>query len=73
LYAVGPKPVERGKEPHSFWAKAASTPWIFKARLKRSSNRWSKSHSATAHFELGWLYDEKNSEPPRRFFIISSI
>ena len=39
-------------------------PWIIRAPSKPLSNRSRPNpHSAAAHFELGWLYDEKAANP----------
>ncbi|MGO9587212.1 MAG: tetratricopeptide repeat protein [Limisphaerales bacterium] len=52
------------KEPHFVLGKSRVNAMDFQGAIEAfEQSLEANPHSATAHFELGWLYDEKTSEP----------
>ena len=52
------------KEPHYILGKSRVNAMDFQGAIEAfEQSLEANPHSATAHFELGWLYDEKTSEP----------
>ena len=57
------------KEPHFILGKSRVNAMDFQGAIEAfEQSLEANPHSATAHFELGWLYDEKASDPAAAIF-----
>jgi LysM repeat protein len=57
------------KEPHFVLGKSRVNAMDFQGAIEAfEQSLEANPHSATAHFELGWLYDEKTSDPAAAVF-----
>jgi len=57
------------KEPHFVLGKSRVNAMDFQGAIEAfEQSLEANPHSATAHFELGWLYDEKTSDPAAAIF-----
>jgi LysM repeat protein len=57
------------KEPHFVQAKGRVNAMDFQGAIEAfEQSLEANPHSAAAHFELGWLYDEKSSDPAAAIF-----
>jgi LysM repeat protein len=57
------------KEPHFVLGKSRVNAMDFQGAIEAfEQSLEANPHSATAHFELGWLYDEKTAEPAAAIF-----
>jgi LysM repeat protein len=57
------------KEPHFVLGKSRVNAMDFEGAIKAfEESLEANPHSAAAHFELGWLYDEKTSDPAAAIF-----
>ncbi len=60
----GQSPVSEEKEPHFVLGKSRVNAMDFRGAIEAFEQCLEANpHSAAAHFELGWLYDEKESDP----------
>jgi len=60
----GRSPLSEEKEPHFVLGKSRVNAMDFQGAIEAfEQSLEANPHSATAHFELGWLYDEKTSDP----------
>ncbi len=60
----GQSPIEDEKEPHFIEGKRAVNSFDFKGAIEEFERAVEANpHNASAHFELGWLYEEKEPDP----------
>ncbi len=60
----GQSPIDDEKEPHFIEGKRAVNSFDFKGAIEEFEKAVEANpHNASAHFELGWLYEEKEPDP----------
>jgi len=65
----GRSPLSEEKEPHFVQAKGRVNAMDYQGAIEAfEQSLEANPHSAAAHFELGWLYDEKASDPAAAIF-----
>ena len=65
----GRSPLSEEKEPHFVQGKGRVNAMDFQGAIEAfEQSLEANPHSAAAHFELGWLYDEKASDPAAAIF-----
>jgi LysM repeat protein len=65
----GQSQLSEEKEPHFVLGKSRVNAMDFQGAIEAfEQSLEANPHSATAHFELGWLYDEKTSDPAAAIF-----
>ena len=65
----GGGPLSEEKEPHFVLGKGRVNPMDYPGAIEAfGQSLEANPHSAAAHFELGWLYDEKASDPAAAIF-----
>jgi LysM repeat protein len=65
----GGSPLSEEKEPHFVQAKGRVNAMDYQGAIEAfEQSLEANPHSAAAHFELGWLYDEKASDPAAAIF-----
>jgi tetratricopeptide (TPR) repeat protein len=61
---AGQSPIDDEKEPHFIEGKRAVNSFDFKGAIEEFEKAVEANpHNASAHFELGWLYEEKEPDP----------
>jgi LysM repeat protein len=65
----GGSPLSEEKEPHFILGKGRVNAMDYQGAIEAfGQSLEANPHSAAAHFELGWLYDEKASDPAAAIF-----
>jgi LysM repeat protein len=66
---AGRSQLSEEKEPHFVLGKSRVNAMDFQGAIEAfEQSLEANPHSATAHFELGWLYDEKTADPAAAIF-----